>query len=751
MPRQERYHDLQSFDHANSAAGLLHRYARGRVKAIWLRLSVAAAGVVLLGVFVHWQAALIAMAVTVPAEIAEHLILNHHLRKGPGNFASRRTGRTIAVVSLVQAVGLGVCIAIAGLNGEVLRLTAWVFLIGATLNSLLVARYHPASHHARLAAFSLTACAILFLPGLAPGVPIANRAAEVVAVAVLFYMFRTLFQHLTRREQGVLNAERALIEGSEETRSVNAALKKAQSKLVEREKEARRLALVAQHANDSVVMLDHKARIIWANDKFSEITGYKFAEVEGRSIGAKLNGPLTDQTTVARLIAARNARESFTDYILNYRKDGSTVWMEINQTPLFDENGEFTLFISVERDATKMMEKQAQLQQALAEVKRADQEKSEFLSRMSHELRTPMNGVVGGLDILTDGADPAEFDRTLDILRVSSARMQTIVDDILSYSEISTGVLVARAGKSDLTKMLQTQVAEFRIVAAQKGLSGPKLTLPDSPVPKVWVDARLMRRMIDALLDNAIKFTDQGQIDLTLSCAQMHDGLQVRISVEDTGIGIHPDDQERVFEKFTQADGKNTRCFDGAGLGLSIAQEIAGSMGGKIALSSIPGQGSRFEVTLLLRPVRDAGPAGKTAFLNDPALTLLVAEDNRTNRLLISRMFKNARFRLEFAEDGEQAVEKYIELRPDVVLMDLSMPRKNGLDATRDIRKFEARGNLPECPILALTANAYASDRKDCFDVGMNDFLAKPVKKAALFDAVGQVLKLGVPRESGVP
>lgn len=219
--------------------------------------------------------------------------------------------------------------------------------------------------------------------------------------------------------------------------------------------------------------------------------------------------------------------------------------------------------------------------------------------------------------------------------------------------------------------------------------------------------------------------------------------MAVKIAVKDTGIGIPKSKQRKIFETFSQADGDTTRKFGGTGLGLSISRLLSKQMRGDIEVQSVEGKGSTFTVTLLLgkatpdelTTINGKGKTDTVANLLD-GVSILVAEDNKTNRLLVRKMLAKTGADILFAEDGEIAVDLFETMKPDIILMDVSMPNKNGIEATADIRMLEKMKKLDRTPIIALTANAFSEDREKCVASGMDGFLTKPIKKQVL---IGQI------------
>lgn len=699
---------LDAFDRYNGPAGLLRRYVVGRVRAIYLRLLVAAIGVFLLTFLAGPKVGILAALITFPLELAEYFVLRRQLARD--RFDCPATGRVVFATSALQTLGLAGPIILAGTMSDPLRILAWAYMLGALLNTFLAARYHMPSHRAR--SFILTGCAIIILGhGAWTGqMDRAELVTEGAALTAMGYMLAQLFGHLKRREERATQAERQLIIGSEE---------------------AQRLALVAENATDSVMLLDPKGRVTWTNPQFTRMTGYTFQEVQGRRPGDFLNHAETDLATVEELKAVGREARSVNVLLLNRRKDGSRIWVEAHQSPVLDPRGQLKAIVSVERDATERMERAEELRRALAAAELADREKAAFLSRMSHELRTPANGIVGGTELLRAGRLDPDQESAVSILEDASARMMRLIEDILNYSEIDTGNVKVRSAPTDISALLDSVVEKHRPEAQARGL---RISAQVDGAP-IWVqtDLVLLMRLLDKLVCNAVKFTETGEIEVTAR----HTDDRLRLAVRDTGVGISKSDQTRIFDRFEQADGATTRARDGAGLGLSLALDIARLLGGNIEVESATGEGSTFSVDLELdriEPVKAASPLPKD-------LHLLVAEDNRTNRLLIEKMFKGSTQRITFANDGLEAVDKYVSARPDMVLMDLSMPNKDGLAATRDIRQTEAERQLPRCPIVAVTANASDADRQACFEAGMDAFLSKPLRKARLFETMGEVLR----------
>ncbi len=398
--------------------------------------------------------------------------------------------------------------------------------------------------------------------------------------------------------------------------------------------------------------------------------------------------------------------------------------------------------IRKERDSARLLTEQANA---------ASKAKSDFLARMSHEIRTPMNAIVGLSELMSTTKLNAQQQNYVQNIQVSGDILLTLINDILDLSKIEANKLELEHIRFSPKEVFESVHVILAPTAQAKGLTLAFEDLEALP-PAVVGDPTRLRQVLINLVNNAVKFTDAGTVTVGVAATISTENVEISCSVADTGIGMGPDQQERLFHSFTQADETVTRRFGGTGLGLAICRQLVEMMGGRIWVESEPGLGSTFHFTICLERATEKGASHATAQLQPPSAStdlaslkgsrILVAEDNRINRMIAAKLLERVGSQAEFAEDGREALEKAGSIAYDLILMDLQMPEMDGLEVTRLLRE---KGKNASTPVIAMTANVSDEDKARCFEVGMNGHISKPFKPEVFYDALLAGLSTNTP------
>ncbi|MFD1189485.1 ATP-binding protein [Phenylobacterium conjunctum] len=385
----------------------------------------------------------------------------------------------------------------------------------------------------------------------------------------------------------------------------------------------------------------------------------------------------------------------------------------------------------------RVAERTVELRDLAVQAQAANRAKSEFLATISHEIRTPLNGVLGMVQILERGKlDDLQRGR-VSVIRASAQMLLGILNDVLDISKIEAGALSLSSAPFDLAPFGEGLRRLYEPLAQEKGLTFTLTVTETEALPRIGDEVRL-RQILSNLISNALKFTDEGSIRVEINAH----GDDVVMSVHDTGVGIAPQDQAQVFDKFVQADGSHNRRAGGTGLGLAICRDLATLMKGEIDLISAPGVGSTFTLRLPLPTAerREVRPAPAAVTPRGPKV--LIVDDNATNRMVLQSLLLDYGVAAQTAENGAEAVDAWADREWNAILMDISMPVMNGMEATLAIRERERETGRGHTPIIAVTASAMSHETEAYLAAGMDAVVAKPVDADTLMAILTDRMRL---------
>jgi signal transduction histidine kinase/CheY-like chemotaxis protein len=493
---------------------------------------------------------------------------------------------------------------------------------------------------------------------------------------------------------------------------------------------------------DGLGFFDNQDRLMLWNARYAEVNpelcsklerGMTFRQILeiGISEGLYQEAIGQEEAWIARRIEARRALSTTLEQPIAGNR-----WLRV-QDRMTAAGG----IVTAVNDITDLKRDAQALAEARDAAEAANAAKSQFLANMSHEIRTPLNGVIGVAQALAH-TDLSEDQRNmLKLIDASGRTLQILLSDILDLARVESGRLQLTEEPMDLHQAVQEAAQLYAETARDKGLQYMIEIADDCPR---WIkgDVVRLKQILTNLVSNAVKFTAEGMVQLTIGAGVEASGREtLRLAVSDTGIGFDAATRDRLFSRFEQADGGITRQFGGSGLGLAICRQLAEMMGGTLDCESEPGGGACFMLSVPLKrvaaPVAEA-PAAPVAESRE-GLSILVADDHPTNRKVVELILSQVGARMVLVENGQQAVEAYREDRFDIVLMDMQMPVMDGLTATREIRSIEAGDGRGRTPVVMLTANALAEHVAAAQAAGADRHLAKPFDAAELIETVTQL------------
>ena len=478
-----------------------------------------------------------------------------------------------------------------------------------------------------------------------------------------------------------------------------------------------------------------RTAIFW-NRASEKLYGYSKQEALGKKIEDLVYlADQRDERVAAFEAWVLDGEEIPSGEMIKHDADGREVSVYSSRLATRNRQGGWEVYV-IDINLSELKRASEELVKAKEYAEKANRAKSEFLANMSHEIRTPMNGVMGMTGLLLETKLDEEQRDHLQTIMESTQELLGIIDELLDISRIEAGEVRLTPEPFSPREMVEKIIQLFIDRAAKKGVDLSVAIHPNVP-EKMMGDAGRIRQILINLVGNALKFTQDGHIQIRMMADKVDDGWNLLVDVKDTGIGMTPELQERVFEKFTQGDSSSKRKYGGTGLGLAITRQLVELMGGHISVTSEEGNGTSFDFNLRLSDLDTGGDASEMAeAASTPELLpqinadILLVEDNLVNQKVATAMLKKLGCRVWVAPNGAQALKQISERKFNLIFMDCQMPIMDGFEATRSIRQMV--GAIRDIPIVAMTAHALKEDREECLASGMNDYLAKPVHRDKL-------------------
>lgn len=493
------------------------------------------------------------------------------------------------------------------------------------------------------------------------------------------------------------------------------------------EEELQILSLVASKTNTGVTITNELGQITWVNEALEDLIGYSLNELQGKMLGDVLSSAATDRQIIEKARKMGRNKQAYTIEVLAHKKDGTAIWLAVANTPIINAMGQLERQVELIYDITQRKQVEQEMVEAREQALQLSEAKEMFLSVMSHEIRTPLNAVIGMTHLLLDNnPKPSQLD-DLNILKFSGENLLNIINDILDFTKIETGNLELESVPFDLHTLCVDIINSLQVNAGKKG-NQLVLTYDDRIPEQLLGDKTRLYQILVNLLGNAIKFTDKGKVELVAKLKHnTSTAVQIYFEVNDNGIGIPKDKQSYIFETFTQAKTDISRKYGGTGLGLAITKRLLKLYQSEIEVESTENKGTTFYFTIefsqLTAKIETKTPGEIPNLFT--GRKILVVDDNEVNILIAKRFLSKWGLEIDFASNGEEAINKIVNNIYDLVFMDIRMPGIDGFDTTRIIREIEG-DYYKTVPIIALTASTLHNENMKFRESGMNGHILKP-------------------------
>lgn len=505
---------------------------------------------------------------------------------------------------------------------------------------------------------------------------------------------------------------------------------------LERLQSERRFHDIVDLLGEAVFELDKNWNYTYISDRITDMVGYEVQDIIGNS-AFDFTVPRGIQNYDHFLAYVANNNMRFTNQeVRGVRKDGQVVWVRLNGIPLYDDNGQHCGWRGAILDITDRKKTENELISAKRDAEKAADAKSQFLATMSHEIRTPLNAVMGTGHLLRDTNLDPEQTKLVEMLMSGGEHLLCLINDILDFSKLEANKVETENIAFHMSDLIQNSLRIFETQIQTKNLK--TITDIDHTITSPFMgDPGRIRQVLVNYIANAVKFTDHGHIHIRATAIDTDDLWKwLRVEITDTGCGIDDHVVSKLFQDFTQADSSTTREYGGTGLGLAICKKIITLMGGRVGVESIVDKGSCFWFEIPAHPAQHLQSQDEKPPTLNSKLSILVAEDNQANQILVRTILEKLGHTVDIADNGQHALDILAHHDYDIILMDINMPVMDGLDTTHTIRGMSDEKST--IPIVGLTANVSQGDMDEYINAGMQDVLSKPFSVDRLVDALSK-------------